>query len=245
MEQIVQLAMDRIVEVVQAAQPYAELVSPLTFDYANAQVAELSITLGLATDQLRYVLCLFAAYPLAVVYKLLPAAPLKHVFDIVVGILLAQFVLGSGWVHSFISSAITYFLVKFGPAKYAPYIVFIFNMTYMSAAHIYRLYVDYMGWTLDFTGPQMLLVIKLTSFAYNYYDGVVDKTGDKKDLSAVRLLLLNLALCLLHVSLILLLCMFISCRPRRACTPAARSSLSRRSLRCSSSSATCTASRRS
>ncbi|KAF1334340.1 Lysophospholipid acyltransferase, partial [Globisporangium splendens] len=175
--------MDRIVELVAAAQPYADLVSPLTFDAANAQVASLSASLGLATDQLRYVLCLFAAYPLAVVYKLLPSASLKHVFDIVVGVLLAQFVLGSGWVHSFISSFITYVLVKFGPAKYAPYIVFLFNMTYMSASHIYRLYVDYMGWTLDFTGPQMLLVIKLTSFAYNYYDGVVDKTGDKKDLS--------------------------------------------------------------
>jgi hypothetical protein len=56
----------------------------------------------------------------------------------------------------------------------------------MSVSHIYRLYVDYMGWTLDFTGPQMLLVIKLTSFAYNYYDGVVDKTSQKKELSAVR-----------------------------------------------------------
>lgn len=203
MEQIVELAMDRIVEVVQAAQPYAELVSPLTFEYANAQVAELSSTLGLATDQLRYVLCLFAAYPLAVVYKLLPTASLKHVFDIVVGILLAQFVLGSGWVHSFVSAAVTYTLVKFGPAKYAPSIVFIFNMTYMSAAHIYRLYVDYMGWTLDFTGPQMLLVIKLTSFAYNYYDGVVDKTGDKKDLSVVRLLLYAMLSVLLYIHTLL------------------------------------------
>lgn len=31
-----------------------------------------------------------------------------------------------------------------------------------------------MGWTLDFTGPQMILTIKLMSFAFNYYDGVVD-----------------------------------------------------------------------
>jgi hypothetical protein len=56
----------------------------------------------------------------------------------------------------------------------------------MSASHIYRLYVDYMGWSLDFTGPQMILVIKLTSFAFNYYDGVVDRVGEKKNLSPVR-----------------------------------------------------------
>ncbi|TMW63010.1 hypothetical protein Poli38472_005628 [Pythium oligandrum] len=178
--------MDHIQALVTDLQPYADLVTPLKFEYLNAQVDDLSSSLGLASDQVRYVLCLFAAYPLAVVYKLLPAASLKHLFDIAVGISLAQFVLGSGWVHSFISSFLTYVLVKFGPPKFAPYVVFLFNMSYMSASHIYRLYVDYMGWTLDFTGPQMLLVIKLTSFAYNYFDGVVDKTGEKKDLSPAR-----------------------------------------------------------
>lgn len=34
---------------------------------------------------------------------------------------------------------------------------------------------DYLGWSLDFTGPQMILTIKLSSFAYNVYDGTVDK----------------------------------------------------------------------
>lgn len=52
--------------------------------------------------------------------------------------------------------------------------VFAFVMAYMSLSHLYRLYVDYLGWSLDFTGPQMILTIKLSSFAYNVYDGVVD-----------------------------------------------------------------------
>ncbi len=33
------------------------------------------------------------------------------------------------------------------------------------------MYVDWMGWTLDFTGPQMVLTIKLTTAAIDYYDG--------------------------------------------------------------------------
>ncbi|KAF4318248.1 hypothetical protein BBO99_00004369 [Phytophthora kernoviae] len=172
--------MDRVVDLVTLLQPYADLATPLDFSFFHSQVDELSSSLGLASDQLRYVLCLFAAYPLAVVYKLLPTASLKHLMDVVLGVCIAQFVLGSGWVHAFLSSFVTYLLVKFGPSKHAPMLAFLFNMLYMSAAHIYRLYVDYMGWTLDFTGPQMLLVIKLTSFAYNYYDGVVDKTFEKK-----------------------------------------------------------------
>jgi hypothetical protein len=28
-----------------------------------------------------------------------------------------------------------------------------------------------MGWTLDFTTMQMVLTLRLTSFAFNYYDG--------------------------------------------------------------------------
>jgi hypothetical protein len=56
-------------------------------------------------------------------------------------------------------------------------------MTYMSLSHMYRMHVDYLGWQLDFTGPQMILTIKLSSFAYNLYDGTRVKqlqqpTGD-------------------------------------------------------------------
>ncbi|TDH67510.1 hypothetical protein CCR75_002307 [Bremia lactucae] len=172
--------MDSVVAILGRLQPYAELATPFKFSYLHGQVDQLSASIGLGTDQLCYVLCLFAAYPLAVVYKLLPNGSLKHIFDILLGVCMAQFVLSSGWVHSFIASSVTYVLVKFGPPHYAPGIVFLFNMLYISSSHIYRLYVDYMGWTLDFTGPQMLLVLKLTSFAYNYYDGVVDQTFQNK-----------------------------------------------------------------
>lgn len=54
-------------------------------------------------------------------------------------------------------------------------LVFLFMMGYMSLCHVYRIWVDYMGWTLDFTGPQMLLTIKLTSLAYNLFDGTHNK----------------------------------------------------------------------
>ena len=56
-------------------------------------------------------------------------------------------------------------------------------MVYMSAGHLFRIYNDYMGWTLDFSGPQMLLVIKLTSFAYTYYDGMMGLKKDEKKAS--------------------------------------------------------------
>jgi hypothetical protein len=38
-------------------------------------------------------------------------------------------------------------------------------------SHVYRMSIDYMGWTIDFTGPQMLLTLKLTTLAFDLYDG--------------------------------------------------------------------------
>lgn len=38
-------------------------------------------------------------------------------------------------------------------------------------SHLYRQFNDYRGYKLDHTGPQMILTMKLTSWAFNVYDG--------------------------------------------------------------------------
>ena len=53
----------------------------------------------------------------------------------------------------------------------APKLVFLVTVGHLSLSHILRMYVNYGGYELDYTGPQMVLVIKLTSFAYSVYDG--------------------------------------------------------------------------
>ncbi|OQR86312.1 lysophospholipid acyltransferase [Achlya hypogyna] len=164
---------------------YALALCPFSFELLHSHVASLSKVLGFAPDQLRYTLSLFAAYPLALVFRALPPAG-KHWFSFITGVLMAQFVLGSQWIHSFLAATTTYALVKFAPPTAAPALVFVFNMAYLSASHLYRIYVDYLGWSLDFTGPQMLLVIKLTSFAYNVYDGAVTDTKQSDRVLKVR-----------------------------------------------------------
>eukprot|EP00981_Chlorochromonas_danica_P004813 scaffold967_cov173-Ochromonas_danica.AAC.24 len=56
-----------------------------------------------------------------------------------------------------------------------PKLAFLWAMGYMTMSHIYRMYVSYLTGVFDFTGTQMVLTMKLTSFAYNIYDGMVDK----------------------------------------------------------------------
>ena len=37
------------------------------------------------------------------------------------------------------------------------------------------MYTDYMGWTVDFSGPQMVLTIKLITLAFDYRDGLLEE----------------------------------------------------------------------
>ena len=96
----------------------ANLLTPFSFDFMNKIFKDLSPIIGFPTDQLRYVFCLFAMYPLALLYLKIPYGTGKHVFSIISGILTAQLVLGTGWLHSLFTSTVTYFIVAFAPLPY-------------------------------------------------------------------------------------------------------------------------------
>ncbi|CBJ26621.1 acyltransferase [Ectocarpus siliculosus] len=151
----------------------------------DAKALELADTIQLDAGTMKYVLLLLAAYPLAAVFARLPNAAAKHLFSTFLGVWIMQFVFYGQWIHSFISSAATYLMVLTLPNRHMPHVVFAFVLGYICLSHIYRAYVDYMGWSLDFTGPQMVLTIKLSSFAYNVWDGrkwaeIEKDTGDKR-----------------------------------------------------------------
>ncbi len=59
-------------------------------------VVSLSHTVGFPVDQLKYILCLLAAYPAAFIFRKIPRELeiLKHLFSIVVSITFCTFCLG-------------------------------------------------------------------------------------------------------------------------------------------------------
>ncbi|TDH67611.1 hypothetical protein CCR75_002308 [Bremia lactucae] len=155
--------------------------TPLQFTMINYQLTQLATIVGIPVDQLRCVSCLLAVYPLAIVVRKLPFVAAKHWLHICAGVSIAQFVYGTGWLHSLFSSLITYTLVCILPPKHAPFIVFVANMLFVAMLHFHRMRVNYMGWSMDSTASQMLLLIKLTSFAFNYHDGVVPSATTIQD----------------------------------------------------------------
>jgi hypothetical protein len=123
---------------------------------------------------LQLIVGLFLSYPLGLGMRMMPNAALKHFYSFIVGFLMLQFVFGPSWVHTFITSMVTYLICMLAPKKYLTSTAFLFVMGYMTIAHCYRMYVSYMSGILDFTGTQMVMTMKLTSFAFNYFDGVHD-----------------------------------------------------------------------
>lgn len=167
---------------------YASLTTVMRVPALEAWAGDVGNSIGFAPDKFKYALGMLLGYPLAFVFAVLPFGFARHAFSLLTGVFLAQFVLGSGWIHSLVSASIVYFIIAATSGikamdKYRHIIVFVFMMGYMTASHIYRIYVDYMGWSLDFTGPQMLLTIKLTSMAYSLYDGTVDAKRLKSELA--------------------------------------------------------------
>jgi lysophospholipid acyltransferase len=69
-----------------------------------------------------------------------------------------------------------YFATYFIPSEYIPKFGFAVMFTYLSALHIYRMMVDFLGYRLDVTALVMVSTMKVTTFACNYYDGQRLKT---------------------------------------------------------------------
>jgi len=170
------------INAVEKLEPFFEKSVVFKPQLIQTAVKELADKTGQAPDTLLYILLMFAAYPLALFVGVLPSKLARHLSFGLGGIAMMQVMFGSQWIHSFITTMVTYIMVVALPRNIMPLSVFVFIMSYMCIAHLYRMYTDYMGWSLDFTGPQMILCIKLTSFAYNYYDGKIGTPRMEKKL---------------------------------------------------------------
>jgi hypothetical protein len=148
----------------------------LGFKFMDELSNNVATSAGLPLDQTKFVLCLLAAYPLAFVFSCLPKNNfLKHLVSTSIGVWFGWFTMRQQIFHSLISSTVVYLAVAMMPRTFAHKFVFVWMMGYMCLSHVYRMYTDYMGWSMDFTGPQMVLTIKLITFAFDYRDGLLEE----------------------------------------------------------------------
>ncbi|KAF5320661.1 hypothetical protein D9619_001199 [Psilocybe cf. subviscida] len=65
----------------------------------------------------------------------------------------------------------TYIVAKNNTSAAMPWIVFVIVMGHLTVNHVIRAVYGFSYETMEVTGPQMVLTMKLTTFAWNVYDG--------------------------------------------------------------------------
>ncbi|KAI4723633.1 MBOAT family protein-like protein [Aureobasidium sp. EXF-10727] len=155
--------------------------------YINAPFVYVAGKLGAAPDELKLIFSFLSSYPLAGVLKRIPDSrpAQKNAFIIAVSMfyLVGLFDLWAGLRTILISSVGAYSIAAYIQGPYMPWVGFVFLMGHMSVNHIYRQILNDPS-TIDITGAQMVLVMKLTAFCWNVYDGTLPEaslTDHQKD----------------------------------------------------------------
>jgi len=120
----------------------------------DERVAALASVAGLPADQMRMVLSLLVAYPIAAIDSTLlrrapPAA--RHTFALLIGLVLGAWMFGREMVHPLVTTLGAFLVFTRAPPRLASRLIFGVTMAYLFAMHLYRMYTDYMGWSMDVT----------------------------------------------------------------------------------------------
>ncbi|XP_078665052.1 membrane-bound glycerophospholipid O-acyltransferase 2-like isoform X2 [Branchiostoma floridae x Branchiostoma belcheri] len=133
----------------------------------------------LEDNQLRvsFVTCQVLALLLSLVFRYVLSAgrvgvTARHVFAVAVGMYMAYFCHRWQVIHFFIQSTVCYIIILCSKPSNMHKYVFIFSMLYLTLCHIYRTYYNFGTYTLDFTGPLMIMTQKVTSLSCALHDGL-------------------------------------------------------------------------
>ncbi|KZW04179.1 MBOAT-domain-containing protein [Exidia glandulosa HHB12029] len=133
-----------------------------------------SIT-GSNPSQIKLISSFLINYPLGSLFVRIPPKypALRHAFSVFysLGLLLGVFGEWFGTAQLLASVLVTFVLARQMRGPNMPWIVFALNMANLSASHIFRLVNQISVDEFEISGAQMVLTMKLTTFAFNVWDG--------------------------------------------------------------------------
>lgn len=143
----------------------------------NAVLAASSTT-GIPPDMLRIASCLFLSFPLSAILKRLPTQRpvLKQVYILVCAYfyLLGIFSYTAGTIHLMVDCLFTYILVRAKRTSpmmpVANFLVLMVHMLYTHYQEQIKFDENFSG-SYGYSGSQMILLIRLTSYAWDVHDG--------------------------------------------------------------------------
>lgn len=144
--------------------------------------------IGLPIDQVNFLLTQFTALILAGVLRkcLTPrvVTPLtRHIFGLVIGLALGYFCFGRQAIHLVGLPTICYVVMRLQHPRSMQRVVLATALIYLSCVHYHRQRYNYGSYTLDITGPLMVITQKVTSLAFSVHDGL---TRSKEELTPAQ-----------------------------------------------------------
>lgn len=124
-------------------------------------------------DQARILGSMVACIPLSYLIPKIPSAFGRELYSFVLGTIVQYFIYGQEIVMVFALHALVYAMVKLNPKRCGKHVTIV-TLSLLSIYHIYRMIVDYGGWTLDVSTIMMSNVNKYSLFAFAYQDGQTD-----------------------------------------------------------------------
>lgn len=131
---------------------------------------------GMDEAQFKILLCALLSFPFSAIFKRLPDASyvLKNVYIITVSsfYIFGILNLGASILTLQFSAIGCYFITRYVRTSLMPWINFLFLMGHLAYSHFHaQFFNEYDPTVIDITGAQMVLVMKLSAFGWNVYDG--------------------------------------------------------------------------
>ncbi|GAA5870751.1 hypothetical protein JCM16303_001576 [Sporobolomyces ruberrimus] len=184
----------------------------------DREAGYLAGTLGVAPDQIKVILLLVLSIPLSLLFPFLPSSTrssAQHLYSLVPSIIFLCFTLNlqKGFLELVADCLATWIIVKVGVSqkwgKTMPWAVFTVVMGHLAYNHILRQLEGVDGVSeIEITGSQMVLTMKLISFAWSVYDGTqvsvdkLDKTQQGSKIDRVPNLLEFMGYCMFFPSIL-------------------------------------------
>ncbi|KAJ8730107.1 hypothetical protein PYW07_017145 [Mythimna separata] len=143
----------------------------------------LSIRIGLPLDVVNFLIAQVAALGLARLFRkpLRSASPeFRHSVCLIIGLLMGYFCFGRQAIHLSVLPMLTYTLLKSVSPRSVGNVSLAVAMIYLSCLHVHRQIYHTDDFTLDITGPLMVITQRVTSLAYLLQDSLTVKAVTSK-----------------------------------------------------------------
>lgn len=108
------------------------------------------------------------------------SASARHAYGLIIGLLFSYFCFGQQAIHIAGLPAVCYVIMLTQNPLFVQRIVMVAALGYLSCIHMHRQWTDYGSYTIDITGPLMIITQKVVSLAFSLHDGFVSSKKSRE-----------------------------------------------------------------